>query len=257
MITIFSYNVNGIRAAIKKGFFDWFKDTQPDILCVQELKATPDQFDSNIFESLGYICIWNPAEKKGYSGVAILTKKKPERLSLGLKNPAFDIEGRVIRADFKNFTLICVYVPSGTMGDERQSVKMAFLKEFYNYTKSILNENVNLIISGDFNICHKPIDINHPEKHENVSGFLPEEREWFDNFVALGLIDTFRVFNKEPNQYSWWSYRQNAREKNLGWRIDYHLINEKLLPYLVDAKIHNYTYHSDHVPVSVKLNIDF
>ncbi|MCX7953763.1 MAG: exodeoxyribonuclease III [Bacteroidales bacterium] len=257
MITIFSYNVNGIRAALKKGLFEWVKATQPDILCMQEIKATPDQFESNIFEELGYNCIWNSADKKGYSGVALLTKQKPQTFSLGVKNPAFDVEGRVIRADYKNFILICVYVPSGTMGDERQSVKMAFLNEFYEFVANILKENRNVVISGDFNICHKPIDINFPEKHENVSGFLPEEREWFDKFINLGLIDTFRVFNKEPNNYSWWSYRQNARAKNLGWRIDYHLINEKLLPYLVDAKIHNDLYHSDHVPVSVKLNIDF
>jgi len=254
MIEIYSYNLNGIRSAINKGFFDWFKGVMPDIICLQEVRATPDQFNSSFFNDLGYYCIWYPAKKSGYSGTAMISKKKPINYRLGIGEKKFDEEGRVITAFFDNYTLLCVYVPSGTTGDIRQSFKMEFLSCFYDYVKNLIKSEKHLIISGDFNICHKPIDINNPEKHENVSGFLPEEREWFDNFVNLGLIDTFRVFNKEPNNYTWWSYRQKAREKNLGWRIDYHLINENSLNNLVDAKIINTTYHSDHVPIYVKMN---
>lgn len=250
---IFSYNINGIRAAMNKGLIDWLQNTQCDILCFQELKAMTDQFDADIFSRMGYNPVWNSAERKGYSGVALLSKEKPVFVKTGIGNNKFDSEGRVIRADFKEFTQVAVYVPSGSMGDIRQIYKMEFLEAFYNYIKILLKEKPSLIISGDFNICHKPIDINHPERHEDVSGFLPEEREWLDSFLELGLIDSFRVFNSQPEQYSWWSYRQNSREKNLGWRIDYNFISKPLKDKLKSAAIFQHDFHSDHCPVMLEL----
>jgi exodeoxyribonuclease-3 len=212
-----------------------------------------DQFDVNAFAQIGFNLIWNSAEKKGYSGVGLLSKEKPEAVKIGIGNKLIDSEGRVIRADFKDFTQVSVYVPSGSMGDIRQEFKMEFLDHFYNYIKNLLKEKPALIISGDFNICHKPIDINHPERHNDVSGFLPEEREWVDRFLELGLIDTFREFNSQPNKYSWWSYRQNSREKNLGWRIDYNFCSVEMQKKLKSADIYQQVVHSDHCPVMVEL----
>lgn len=254
MMNIYSYNVNGIRAAISKGLIDWIKQEEPSLICFQEIKATTDQFDTKSFELLNYYSLWNPAERKGYSGVAVLSKAKPLKFYFGMNNYIFDTEGRIIVTEFETFTHVCVYVPSGSMGDERQDFKMKFLFAFYEFIKNLLQKHPKLIVSGDFNICHKPIDINNPKKHENVSGFLPEERDWMDKFVELGFIDSFRKFNQQPEQYSWWSYRQRAREKNLGWRIDYNFVSKELEPLLNDAKIHPAVFHSDHCPVSVKLN---
>ncbi|OFX42461.1 MAG: exodeoxyribonuclease III, partial [Bacteroidetes bacterium GWA2_30_7] len=202
-----------------------------------------------------YECFWNPAQRKGYSGVAILTKEKPENIVVGLGNELYDIEGRIIRANYKNYSLISVYVPSGTMGDVRQDFKMDFLDVFYNHLNDVRKEHPNLIVSGDYNICHKPIDINHPERHNNVSGFLPEERVWVDKLTENGFIDTFRIFNNEPNQYSWWSYRAGARQKNLGWRIDYHMVSEPMRNNIKNATIHPNEFHSDHCPVSIEVDI--
>jgi exodeoxyribonuclease-3 len=250
-IRIISYNVNGIRAALGKGLADWLKAENPDIICFQETKAQPEQIDTALFEYLGYKTLVNSAEKKGYSGVAILTKLEADFASTGMGIEKFDSEGRILRADFKDFTLLNVYFPSGTTGDTRQVFKMEFLAEFTGYIQNLKKECPRLIISGDYNICHKPIDINFPKKHEKMSGFLPEEREWFDKFIETGLFDTFRVFNKNPNNYSWWSYRANSREKNLGWRIDYHIATEALKPYIQSARILPHIVHSDHCPVEV------
>lgn len=249
---IISYNVNGIRAAEGKGFTEWMLGENPDIVCLQELKAMPEQFDWMKWEDAGFNVILNSAEKKGYSGVALISKEKPLFFSKGIGITKFDVEGRVIRADFKNFTQVSVYIPSGSMGDARQDFKMEFLDAFFTYIKKLKEERPNLIISGDYNICHKAIDINHPELHNKVSGFLPEEREWFDRFIGLGLTDSFRVFNQKSEQYSWWSYRQRAREKNLGWRIDYN-ITGGLDNKLTSAKILSDVVHSDHCPVVVEM----
>jgi exodeoxyribonuclease-3 len=251
---ILSYNVNGIRAALGKGFAEWLKSDSPDLVCIQETKAQPEQIDKNLFEFLGYKVFANSALKKGYSGVAILTKKDPLFVSTGIGIPKYDEEGRVIRLDFENFTQVCVYIPSGTTGDVRQDYKMEFLEAFANYISLLRKERPKLIISGDYNICHKPIDINFPKKHEKMSGFLPEERDWFDKFTDTGLVDTFRIFNQQPDNYSWWSYRANSREKNLGWRIDYHIVSEALKPYLKSARILSHIKHSDHCPVEVVLS---
>ncbi len=251
---VISYNVNGIRAAVSKGLYTWLEKELPDVLCLQEIKATEDQIDVLTMQSLGYHYYFNPAEKKGYSGVAILSKRKPDFVKVGMGYPAYDREGRVLRADFGDMTIICVYIPSGTMGDVRQEVKMSFLADFTQFIGELRRERPQLLICGDYNICHKPIDINHPERHLKSSGFLPEERQWFDEFVDTGLIDTFRVYDQNPEKYSWWSYRAGARAKNLGWRIDYHILTEEAKHRLKGASILNEIDFSDHCPVVVELD---
>jgi exodeoxyribonuclease-3 len=251
---IVSLNLNGIRSAINKGLFDWLEKENPNVFCVQETKAQPEQIDTITLKSLGYeYQLIHSALKKGYSGVAIFSKIKPDYYTIGINCPEFDKEGRVIRADFGDVSVICVYVPSGTTGDVRQAVKMEFLEVFTNYLLELRKERPNLVICGDYNICHKPIDINHPERHTDVSGFLPEEREWFDRFIELGFVDSFREFNKEPNQYSWWSFRAGSRERNIGWRIDYHIVTEPLKERLKYAVIRQEAAFSDHAPVVVEL----
>lgn len=251
---IISYNLNGIRSALSKGLAEWIEAESPDILCFQETKAQPDQIDQVLFQSMGYHCLFNSAEKKGYSGVGILSKRVPDYYSFGMGHDFHDREGRVIRADFGPLTVVCVYIPSGTTGEVRQEVKMKFLSDFSTYLKELQKERPMLLICGDYNICHKPIDINNPKRHVKTSGFLPEEREWFDLFIQSGLIDTFREFNTEPDQYSWWSYRAGSRAKNLGWRIDYHIITEELRPYLTEARILQDVVHSDHCPVLARID---
>lgn len=252
-MNIISYNVNGIRAALNKGFAEWLQSENPDILCIQETKAQPGQFDTLVFEHLGYKHFWFSAIKKGYSGVGILTKIKPDNVIAGIGINKYDQEGRVLRADIGDLTILSVYIPSGSMGDIRQEYKMEFLADFTIFINDLKNERPNIVISGDYNICHKKIDINHPERHNNVSGFLPEEREWFDKFINSGLTDTFREFDKSPEKYSWWSYRANSRAKNLGWRLDYHIITSGLLPEINNASILSEIVHSDHCPVKLEL----
>lgn len=253
---IISYNVNGMRAASEKGLLQWLKSESPDILCLQETKLQPEQVNFKELEFLGYEGYFHSAEKKGYSGVAVLTKLKPDKVVMGMSRSRYDSEGRIIRTDFGNITQLCVYVPSGTMGDTRQDFKMEFLKDFTRFILDLRKERPNLIISGDFNICNKPIDINHPEKHLKSSGFLPEERNWFDDFIDHGFVDTFRLYNQEPEQYSWWSYRANARAKNLGWRIDYNLVSKPLKKTLKNSVILQKIKHSDHCPVIVEMDWD-
>ncbi|MDR1859368.1 MAG: exodeoxyribonuclease III [Bacteroidales bacterium] len=251
---IISFNLNGIRSAAAKGMFTWLDEKQPDIFCVQETKAQPEQIDTITFGSLGYpYRIIHSAQKKGYSGVALFSRIKPDNYTVGTGIPEYDSEGRVIRADFGDLTVICVYVPSGTTGDVRQAVKMAFLEDFMAYLAALRKVRPNLVICGDYNICHKPIDINHPERHTGVSGFLPEEREWFDRLIAGGFVDSFREFNTAPNQYSWWSFRAGSREKNLGWRIDYHIVTESMRARLRSAAIFSDAFFSDHAPVFVEI----
>ncbi|MBK6834479.1 MAG: exodeoxyribonuclease III [Bacteroidetes bacterium] len=255
MRRIITYNVNGIRAAMGKGLIDWMKSTDPDILCVQEIKASPEQVGVFEFEEMGYHHYWYPAQKKGYSGVAIFSKQKPDNVVYGCGIKEYDDEGRFIRADYGDISVISVYHPSGSSGDDRQAFKMKWLADFANYIEELRSERPKLIISGDYNICHKAIDIHNPKSNANTSGFLPEERDWFDKFVDLGYIDTFRFFNQEPHQYSWWSYRAGSRGKNLGWRIDYNMVTQNLEKNLKRSVILNQAMHSDHCPVM--LEIDF
>jgi exodeoxyribonuclease-3 len=251
MKKIISYNVNGIRAALNKGLADWIKIENPDILCVQETKAQDDQIDNAVFEALGYHCYWFSAQKKGYSGVGILTKQKPDRIVYGMNNKKYDDEGRMIRADFNDISVICVYHPSGSSGDERQAFKMKWLNDFSSYIKELEQIRPKLIISGDFNICRLWIDIHNPEKQQHSSGFLPQERDWFQRFIDSGFIDSLRLFNHEPKQYSWWSYRAGSRAKNLGWRIDYHILTKQIEHIIKNANILPEVNHSDHCPVSI------
>ena len=250
---IFTYNVNGIRAALRKDFSSWLKVVNPDIICLQEIKANPEQFEASVFTDLGYHCFWNPAEKKGYSGVAILTKTKPKHVEYDCGIKEIDFEGRILRADFDRFSVVSAYFPSGSSGDMRQEFKMKFLTQFQNYVNVLKKDFPNLVISGDYNICHKAIDIHNPQRNKNTSGFLPEEREWMSEFIASGFTDSFRHLNPEPHNYSWWSYRGNARAKNLGWRIDYNMISENLLSNLSRSAILSQAHHSDHCPVLVEL----
>ncbi|MBS0001311.1 MAG: exodeoxyribonuclease III [Cyclobacteriaceae bacterium] len=251
---IFSYNVNGIRSALNKGLFSWLKVESPDILCLQELKAQSDQIDEGMFTDLGYKIYWHPAVKRGYSGVAILSKIEPDFIELGCGMDHYDQEGRILRADFPDFSIMSLYIPSGSSGDERQAFKMKFLNDFLPYVADLRIKKPRLIISGDFNICHRPIDIHNPVSNKNSSGFLPEEREWVTKFLEKGFIDTFRYFNDQPHQYTWWSFRFNARLRNLGWRIDYHMATEEMQDRLVDARIFPDIKHSDHCPVMLEIN---
>ncbi len=250
---IISYNVNGIRAAIGKGFWNWMQAAKPDVLCLQEIKASPDQVGLMELEEMGYYHYWFPAQKKGYSGVAIFCKEKPLHVAYGCGNKLYDDEGRVLRADFSKYSVMSVYHPSGSSGDERQAFKMKWLEFFYDYARKLRENNPNLILSGDFNICHRAIDIHNPVANAKTSGFLPEERAWMEEFINSGFIDSFRYFNQEPHQYSWWSYRAGARGKNLGWRIDYNLVAQNLENSLKRAAILPEAYHSDHCPVLVEL----
>ena len=250
---IISYNVNGIRAAISKGLLDWLESVSPDVVCFQELKATPDQIPVMEIESMGYHSYWFTAKKKGYSGVGILTKKEPDNVVYGMKNPIYDDEGRFLRADFGDLSVVSVYHPSGTTGEERQDFKMEWLDFFRHYVNDLRKERPNLVLSGDYNICHEAIDIHDPVRNANSSGFLPEERQWFTDFLSDGYIDSFRTLNKEPNHYSWWSYRANARANNKGWRIDYHILTENLKNRLKNAAILPEAMHSDHCPILVEL----
>ncbi|PLW91721.1 MAG: exodeoxyribonuclease III [Marinilabiliales bacterium] len=251
---IISYNVNGIRAAIGKGFIEWLGQTGADVVCLQESKAQPDQIPIMEFESIGYQTFWHSAEKKGYSGVAILTKIKPDHITYGIGIPEYDREGRFLRADYGDLSIVSVYHPSGSSGDERQEFKMKWLDDFYDKVHELKKERPNLIISGDYNICHKEIDIHDPKGNKNNSGFLPEEREWIGKFIDSGFIDTFREFHPEPHRYSWWSYRRQARDRNLGWRIDYHMVTENLKSRLKDADILDQVVHSDHCPITLEID---
>ncbi len=254
MTKIVSYNVNGVRAAINKGLLDWLKKTDADIVCLQEIKALPEQLDKEVHEQLHEHTYWYPAQKKGYSGVAIFSKKKPDHIEYGCGNSKYDFEGRILRADFGNISVMSVYFPSGTSGDERQNFKYEFLDFFQKYIDNLQKTRPNLIICGDFNICHQPIDIHNPISNAHSTGFLPEERAWLDKFFKNGFIDSFRQFNKEPHNYTWWSYRFNVRARNLGWRIDYQAISKSLQKKLKRALILSEAKHSDHCPTMIEIN---
>jgi len=250
---IISYNVNGIRAAIRKGFIDWLQAANPDVICLQEIKANKEQLDLSLFENAGYkYHYWHSAQKKGYSGVAVLCKTKPNHIEFKTGIDLADNEGRILRVDFDTVSVISLYLPSGT-NSLRLDIKFQFMDDFQTYISKLKKEITNLIICGDYNICHEEIDIHNPKGLKNTSGFLPEERHWIDTFINNGFIDSFRHFNNEPHQYSWWSYRANARNNNKGWRLDYCLTSEPLKDRLQRAYILQEAKHSDHCPVVVEI----
>ena len=252
---IISYNVNGIRAAIGKGFIDWLKTDPGDIICVQETKAQKDNINHKQLTDLGYHDYWYSAQKKGYSGVAVFTKIKPDNVIYGNGHTSSDDEGRVIQLDFGDIRLINAYFPSGTSGDIRQTYKYEWLNEFLIYLNNLKNKFPKLILCGDYNIAHKDIDIHDPKGNKNSSGFLPEERLWMDSFYASGWIDSFREFHPEPQRYSWWSQRfPSVRLQNKGWRIDYINVTNPLKEQLKGADIFPDIKHSDHCPVYLEIN---
>ena len=252
---IISYNVNGIRAAINKGFIEWLQQADPDIICLQEIKAMKEQLDLSVFEEAGYTHnYWYSAQKKGYSGVAILSKKEPDQVQFGTGIEYMDNEGRNLRVDFNGVSIMSLYLPSGT-NIERLDHKLQYMADFQKYVDQLRKEYPNLIICGDYNICHRAIDIHDPVRNKNVSGFLPVEREWIGNFIDSGFIDSFRYFNQEPDNYSWWSYRANARVNNKGWRLDYGMVAEPLEEKLTRAAILSEAKHSDHCPILLELDI--
>lgn len=251
---IISYNLNGIRSAINKGFTDWLQTDPADIICVQETKAHKENVNHSIFEELGYNQYWYSAEKKGYSGVAVFSKLLPDFVQMGNGYMQSDAEGRVIRCDFGDITVINAYFPSGTSGEIRQTYKYQWLNEFEEYLHLLRQERPKLVVCGDYNIAHKEIDIHDPKGNKKSSGFLPEERAWMDGFLANGFVDAFREINPEPHQYSWWSQRfPSVRLQNKGWRIDYINVAEPLRNTIVDARIYPEVKHSDHCPVYVEI----
>jgi len=254
-LKIITYNVNGLRSAVSKGLPEWLKQEQPDVLCVQETKLQPDQFPAEVFSALGYNAYLFSAQKKGYSGVAIFSKKKPDNIVVGMGMEKYDNEGRFLRADFGDVSVVSVYHPSGTSGDERQAFKMGWLADFQDYVLGLQKERPNLVLCGDYNICHEAIDIHDPVRNATHSGFLPEERAWMSGFLSAGFVDTFRLMNPEKKQYTWWSFRANARNNNKGWRIDYCMVNEQMKPRIAQAYILNDAIHSDHCPAVLKITV--
>jgi exodeoxyribonuclease-3 len=252
-LKIVSYNVNGIRAALKKGFLDWLQAVDPDVVCLQEIKANEEQLDLEVFEAAGYpYHYWYSAQKKGYSGVAILSKQKPDNVVFGTGIDYMDFEGRNIRADFNGVSVMSLYLPSGA-NIARVEHKLKYMADFQGYISNLKKERPHLVICGDYNICHEAIDIHDPVRNKNVSGFLPVEREWIGDFIENGFIDSFRHFNKEPDNYTWWTYRANARANNKGWRLDYGMVSEPLLNRLKRSVILKEAKHSDHCPILLEL----
>jgi len=254
-IKIISWNVNGLRAAYRKGFLDWFLTEKPDILCLQEIKANHGQIPRKLRHVEGYSAFFTPAQRKGYSGVAMYTKIKPTSLREGFGIKRFDIEGRIQIAEFEKFLLYNIYFPNGKMSEERLKYKLDFYDAFLKDVNRERDSGHNIIVCGDFNTAHKEIDLARPKENSNVSGFLPVERAWIDTFIENGYIDTFRAFNKEPGQYTWWSYRTRARERNVGWRLDYFFVNKEFMENVKKSWILSDVMGSDHCPIGLEIKI--
>ena len=254
-IKIVSWNVNGIRAAHRKGILDWFEEERPDILCIQETKANEDQFPADLRAIDGYHKFYSSAEKKGYSGVALYTALEPAGVEPGFGIERFDSEGRTLQADMGDFVLFDVYFPNGKSSDERLAYKMEFYDAFLDHIEALRLQGRNIIVCGDVNTAHKAIDLARPKENAKISGFLPIEREWIDKLVERGYVDTFRMFNGEPGQYSWWNQRANSRARNVGWRIDYFFVNEEFRENVKSAGIYQEVMGSDHCPISLELEI--
>lgn len=252
---IITYNINGIRSAINKGLLEWLATDPADIICFQEIKAHKENVDHEAISRLGFHHYWFSAQKKGYSGVAVFTRIPPLQVIYGNNQTQSDAEGRVIRLDFPSFTLINSYFPSGSSGGARQCYKYQWLDEFMLYLTDLQRQGLNLVVCGDYNICHKAIDIHDPVSNKNSSGFLPEERLWMDRLFENGFVDTFRHYHPEPDHYSWWSFRANSRSRNKGWRIDYLNVSQGLKAHLQNAAILPDIRHSDHCPVYLELSL--
>ncbi|MFT5171616.1 MAG: exodeoxyribonuclease-3 [Candidatus Marinamargulisbacteria bacterium] len=252
---IVSWNVNGIRACSKKGFLSYLQSEEPDILCVQETKAAAEDVDETILNPSGYHSIWHSAEKRGYSGVATFTKIKPNVVLEGFGIEAYDREGRVIVTEFDDYTLLNVYFPNGQRDEARLAYKLSFYEDLFAYCNDLRSQGQNVIVCGDYNTAHMPLDLSNPKANEKRSGFLPIEREWIDRIIADGYVDTFRAFNQEPDQYSWWTYRFGARKRNIGWRIDAVFVNEAFMPAVSDAFIQPEVLGSDHCPVGIEIDL--
>lgn len=249
---IISYNVNGIRAAINKGFIEWLQSANPDVICLQEIKAMEEQLDLDLFKDAGYhYNYWFSAQKKGYSGVAVLCKTKPNHVEYGTGIESMDFEGRNLRVDYDNLSIMSMYLPSGTNA-ARLEHKFDYMDLIQKYLNKLTDTLPNLVVCGDYNICHEEIDIHNP-KMKGVSGFLPEEREWLGDFIDSGFIDSFRYLNPERQEYSWWSYRANARANNKGWRLDYAMVSQPLQQKIKRAVILPEAKHSDHCPILVEI----
>ena len=249
------WNVNGIRAVRGKGFLEWLHKESPDILCLQETKAMPEQLDGELREPPGYYVYWNYPERKGYSGVATFARQEPQAVSYDFGADTIDLEGRVVATRYPGFTLLNIYFPNGKKDDIRLKYKLDFYDVFLRYADSLMSKGEKLVVCGDFNTAHREIDLSRPKENSTVSGFLPEEREWLDRFVANGFIDAFRHFHTEPDNYSWWDFKTRARERNVGWRIDYFFISQNLVPSLTSAFIMPDVMGSDHCPVGITLNL--
>jgi exodeoxyribonuclease-3 len=252
---ILSWNVNGIRAADRKGLFEWFKKETPDILCLQEIKAMPKQVPPYLRNIPRYHIFLNSAEQKGYSGVATFTKEKPLEVKEGFGIEKFDREGRTLIAEFPSFMLFNIYFPNGKKNQERLDYKLDFYDTFLGYADNVKAEGKNIVVCGDFNTAHKEIDLARPKENEKISGFLPIERAWIDTFIDHGYVDTFRHFNKEPEQYSWWDLKSKARERNVGWRIDYFFVNKEFMPHIKKAFIMQDVMGSDHCPIGIEIDV--
>lgn len=252
---IISWNVNGIRAIQKKGFIDWVKKSKADIICIQETKAQADQLDDELINIPGYLSFFNSAERRGYSGVAIWTKEAPINVVMKLGSKHLDNEGRLLQLEFKKFVLLNVYYPNGGQGDHRLKYKMEFYDKFLEHINKLKKQNKKIIFCGDVNTAHREIDLARPKENEMNTGFLPEERAWIDELIANDYIDTFRVFNDKGENYTWWDYKTRARDRNIGWRIDYFFVSKNLKSKLIKASIDSKTMGSDHCPISIELNI--
>lgn len=250
-----SYNVNGIRAALRKGLIDWIDKENPDVICIQEIKAREEDVDLSDIMERGYIPHWHSAEKRGYSGVLTLSKQNPDQVLRGMGIGEFDSEGRILRTDYGQLTLLNCYFPSGTSGDHRQAIKMKFLDEFFVWAHQLKKTRPNLIVAGDYNIAHTEIDIHNPVQNKNTSGFKPEERDWMSKWFDSGFTDPFRLLHEDKIEYSWWSYRAAARKRNKGWRIDYISTSDNLSKRIVSLRHANEAVHSDHCPVVLELGI--
>jgi exodeoxyribonuclease-3 len=250
-MNILSWNVNGIRSIADKGFLEWLSRESPDILCVQETKAHPEQLNGAIRSPKGYHAYWNNPKRRGYAGVAVFTKEKPASAKNDFPPASFDTEGRALILDYKDFVLMNVYFPNGSMGPDRLAYKLDFYEKFLKYLNGMKGRNI--IVCGDVNTAHREIDLARPKENAMFSGFLPEERAWIDKLVSRGYVDTFRHFDPEPGQYTWWDYKTRSRERNVGWRIDYFFVNKKFLPRVKNAFIMQEVMGSDHCPVGIEV----